>query len=269
MISLKIRRRNAEVQPSPPPPRRRVLDRYGRPATPLARPWIWVPKPWMMPFPGIMPQMLPHDAGGFKTVIHVGNGTPGTTAVTLTATRAAGDLSVVCGIRFDANTAITTPSGWTALSAIGGGANRHIDLFYRILLNAADTATGFTGAERCVSWTFRDFEAADPFGDVRTVTSGNSDPLNLLSLTLERTNGTSYVGTIVATRNPAGSTVLDTASWPAGTVSEGVGAVGSAGYYGMGRSDGVVSSFPGYTIADTGNAAAQLNASFEVRAAPL
>jgi hypothetical protein len=280
---IKVSRRNSvptltqpQIPVPVPAPRRKpsglLLDRYGRRigAPPeIFRPWIWVPRPLMMPFPGIMPQQpMGLDAGvTYDTLTMPGNGTTGTTSVTL-ATHQAGDVIFVVAMRTaDGTTVISTPANWTKHSSDSAN-NRRIDFFWRVAPGAGTTATGFTNAERCLSWIFRGADQTTPIGDYGYVVDGSSDPTDFAGLTLQRTNSTSWVCLVGVTRAGTGSTTLDTGT-VTGTTRQGGGAIGTTGAYGYWDSNAPVSSWSSRTYADTGNASGQITLTFEVRAATL
>jgi hypothetical protein len=160
------------------------------------------------------------------------------TSVALPAGWEPGDLAVVVVMRNATATPPTIPSGWTsAATTTGGSGTSQVSsrLLYRVL------QPGDTG----ISWGATTFRAARmvvyrnaSFGAVSQQGS-TSTTLTFPALTLQVTNGSSWVGAMATNFNGIGATA------PTGMVNRGTGAAAF-------DTDGGVAAFPSRTISPVG-----------------
>jgi hypothetical protein len=196
-VALKVPRRNAPA-PEPlarprrrlgtlirPSPRPSILDRYGRPLSALAKPWIWIPCPLLMPFPGIMPQMpVGLDAAAAGGISRVSESTGTGTTITI-PTHAADDILIIYAVRLN-TTPASLPAGWNNIHN-SGASSLSFRMGWRLATSSSMTSGTWTNAGRLHVSVYRGANTTTPIGNTYsggTALSGTSGSADTGAITL-------------------------------------------------------------------------------------
>lgn len=118
---------------------------------------------------------------------------------------AEGDLLVVFAYRNGNTNAPGIPAGWTSIaSGSGGGGTGHSStLAYKVAATSSDVSGTWTNATHLTLHVYRDASIGTPVGNNSVLTGTTATNVSVPDLTLQRTNGTSWVVTFFGHRNAA------------------------------------------------------------------
>lgn len=115
-----------------------------------------------------------------------------------------GDLILACAARDDSLTPPALPSGWTSLGTQADNASANFAcsrLCYKFAASGAENATGFTDADTLIVHVYRGVTAVGAYNG--GALSG-STTINYPALTMQVTNGSSWVVAFADTSNSTG-----------------------------------------------------------------
>lgn len=187
----------------------------------------------------------------------------GTNSATLPSFQA-GDIAVVFAFRDGSATNPTIPTGWTNITNTADGTTCSASVGWRRLL-ATDTTTGtWTNASRVVVGVYR---GCEPFitpvgGGVNS--AGTTNTVTYGTVTMTRTNGTSWVLGLVGHRSV--DTTIDSAAI-SGMTARGGGVDATAEAH-LWDTNGGVASFTSRTQTITGTASGWVTRMVELLALP-
>lgn len=172
----------------------------------------------------------------------------------------AGDLALAYAYRDGSNTPPSLPTGWTDIHNSGANTNSH-RLAYRVL-QAGDSSWTFTNATETIVHVYRGQQAATPIGASAATGANNSTTVTYSALTLQVTDGTSWVAGFAGHRST--NTALETP--PTGMVNRSniVDATAEAAGH---DTNGGVSSWSSQDVAVGGTASAWRSIVVEIRGA--
>jgi len=187
----------------------------------------------------------------------------GTNSATLPSFQA-GDVAVVFAFRDGSTTNPTVPTGWTNITNTSDGTTCSVSVGWRRLL-ATDTTTGtWTNASRVVVGVYRGCEPfITPVGGGANG-AGTTNTVTYTTLTMTRTNNTSWVLGMVGHRSV--DTTIDSASI-AGMTQRGGGVDATAEAH-LWDTNGTVSSWPSTNQTITGTASGWITRTVELLALP-
>lgn len=185
----------------------------------------------------------------------------GTTSVTIPAHKA-GDLLVACAFRDAVGGNITLPAGWTSHEFVSEGQRGVIRLYSKIAQSSSETFS-VTGATSCIVNVYRPKEGLALSVGATTSNAGRTSPLRYSPLTLQKTDGTSWV--VAFGGHCSSNTTIE--SPPPNTILR---------HDRLGASDELVSfdtnkgitSWAGYNVTFTGTADSWLTANLELKVGP-
>jgi hypothetical protein len=192
-------------------------------------------------------------------ITYIGSAT-GTTSASLPTGWQPGDLAIVAAFRDGSTTAPSLPSGWTNIQA--SGANTcSIRVGYRVL-QSGDTGTGtWTNATNVVVHVYRGIDST-PIG-ASAVSGGSSTTVTYSALTLQVTDGTSWVAGFAGHRST--DTTIETP--PTGMTNRSDSLNATAELAGHDTNGGVASWSQG-TVSVGGTSSGWRSCTVEIRAAP-
>lgn len=189
------------------------------------------------------------------------DGAAGTNTVTFPSFQD-GDLAIMFAFRDGSATNPTVASGWTTITNTTDGTSCSISVAWR-RLRTGDTAGTFTNASRCVCAVYRGAEPfVTPIGGV-AAGAGTTNALSYTTITMSRTNSTSWVVGFGAHR----SVDVNVETPPTGMTyrTGGVDATAEAQFH---DTNGAVNSWPTTAITGSGTASGWQTYTLEVLAMP-